>query len=1324
MNALFASAVALAACALPAAPEAGLLQPERPPLRTVAEASDYKSTSRYEEVTAYIKDLAERSPRVKLADIGKTREGRDIPLVIVADPPIATPEEAAKAAADGKKLVVLMFGNIHAGEVDGKEALLAIMRDTALADGHTPVLDRLILCFVPIYNADGNERFAKDTRPGQVGPEDGQGVRENADGLDLNRDFVKLEAPETRALVKFMNRWDPAIIIDTHTTNGSYHRYTMTYSGAKHPAGDAKLVAYTRDTLLPGIAGLANERANLDTWYYGNFNRDRTRWEDYPAEPRYGINYAGLRNRLSILTESYSYAPYKDRVIAQRDYVGACLEFAAANHEDIARLIREADAAQSPTSDESRGRPGGAREGRRRGRPDRPAEAAAPPTPPTPTDQPASEPPAPPTPPAPPQVAIRTRVAPFDGKVTVKGWVEEQRDGRTRPTDEPKDYEVEHWAKFEPALSVARPAAYILPPGDAFEPAVHTLQRHGLTVEELREELDLEVEVYAVDTVTKAVRPFQKHDTVTVDATPRTETRRIPPGSFIVRTDQRLGTLAVLFLEPEAEDGLTTWNLFDAALDPGSDFPVLRLPVSAPMLTLPARALPEDRPAERKPLTFALLYESDNAPNFNGSPTRADRWIDDDHFVQSKAGKSWKVHARTGKSEPIEPADTAKIADALAKLPTIGERRAREFAGRFGQPPSGETERTGFFFDHENDLYYARYDGAAAARLTSSPQREELATMSPDGRFVAFVRENDLWVVDVDTATERALTTGGTDLVRNAKADWVYFEEVFNRNWRVYWWSPDSQRLAYLRVDSTPEKPFTIVNNVPGDQAIEVSPFPRPGEPNPRASLHVVGVAGGEPRAADLSAYDAESMLVTGVGWWPDSSSFYAFVQNRTQSWLDFLSFAPEGGPAKKLFRETTQAWVDAPPGPTFLKDGSFLLLSERTGWKHVFHYANDGTLRKQITDGEWEVRSISKFLEDPGVIFFAGTKDSHIASNTYRVNLDGSGLTRLTPDRGSHQVSLSPAGKLLVDSWSTIDTPTRVVLRDAANGSPVRTLDTNPVRALDDYILVTPELVRFNTPDGFELEGHIHLPPNLDPAKKHAVWFQTYAGPHSPTVSDAWQGGRTWDQMLAQSGYVVFRSDPRSASGRGAVSAWTAYKKLGVPELADIETAIKWLSERPYIDASRVGIAGHSYGGFMTAFALTHSTLFAAGIAGAPVTDWRDYDTIYTERFMLTPQENPDGYDATSPVKAAAKLHGRLLLTHGMMDDNVHLANNTKMIHALQRANKPFEMMLYPEARHGIGGRHYQRLQYDFITRTLGGPVAAPTDSLGDKPPDQRQGP
>jgi dipeptidyl-peptidase-4 len=282
------------------------------------------------------------------------------------------------------------------------------------------------------------------------------------------------------------------------------------------------------------------------------------------------------------------------------------------------------------------------------------------------------------------------------------------------------------------------------------------------------------------------------------------------------------------------------------------------------------------------------------------------------------------------------------------------------------------------------------------------------------------------------------------------------------------------------------------------------------------------------------------------------------------------------------------------------------------------------------------------------------------------------------------------------------LHTPTRVALH-SSDGKLVRIVDTNPVHRLKEYRFGPRDRVAVRARDGFILEGELVLPADLDPSKKYPVWFMTYAGPHTPRTSDGWMDGRLLEQALAGEGFVVFHLDPRTASGKGAQSAWKAYKRLGVQELEDIKDGIAWLKQRPYVDGSRIGMAGHSYGGYMTSYAMTHSDLFAAGIAGAPVTDWRDYDSIYTERFMGLPQDNPQGYDVSSVVKAAKNLHGKLLIIHGLIDDNVSVRNTMRLVEALQAADKEFELMIYPGSRHRIMNPHYRRLQVEFIRRALG---------------------
>ena len=515
-------------------------------LLTVAERSAFKATATHAEVVELLDRLAAASSLVNRVALGRSGEGREIPAVVVADPPVATPADAAAQVLERGKLVVMAIGNIHGGEVCGKEALGMLARELATTPSH-PLMKDLIVILAPIYNTDGNERFGKDNRRGQQGPEQGMGRRTNAAGLDLNRDFINLEAPETRALVGFLKRWDPAVFIDTHTTNGSYHRYLITYEGPKTPAGSGRLIEFTRDTMFPAITRIANEKYNLPTFFYGNFNRAHTRWTTYEATARFGTSYVGLCNRISILSEAYSYAPYKDRVLGTRDFVKACFAFAATNKDRIRKLLADVDAETVAA-----------------GRQPREAD----------------------------RVALRSEFAAAPGKVSVAGYIEQpakQSSGgsseprRRRPrmisTGEPKDYEVELWNHFKAAHAVRRPRAYLIPA--TLTGVIDKLRQHGVALDPLAEETEIAVEIYRVDKVAHAEREWQKHRLATVEATARTEMRSVPAGTFVVRTAQPLGNLVVYLLEPECEDGLAAWNYFDEYLKVGADFPVLR--VTAPI---------------------------------------------------------------------------------------------------------------------------------------------------------------------------------------------------------------------------------------------------------------------------------------------------------------------------------------------------------------------------------------------------------------------------------------------------------------------------------------------------------------------------------------------------------------------------------------------------------------------------------------------------------------------------------------------------------------------------------------------------------------------
>ncbi len=839
-----------------------------------------------------------------------------------------------------------------------------------------------------------------------------------------------------------------------------------------------------------------------------------------------------------------------------------------------------------------------------------------------------------------------------------------------------------------------KPYAYLFP--TTLSDLAEHLQNQDIEVYELREEIDLDVTVFTVERVHREQASLGGRVALRLETRSERQGKRIEAGTLLVKTGQKLDKEIRRLLDPKAKKKPRVWKLLGRPRE-GTSYPVCQLDSYVPVTCGTARP-PAGARGFNKPITFEAVYGPKDRVNFHGAPVSGLTWLDDgEHYLQVRDSRLYKVHATSGRSVPF--IDPNALSAGLRQLPVMRPKDAKSISQRtsFHWSP----DRCAVLIDYEEDLYYVTIDGQTAVRLTSAPGPEKHATFDPQGKFVAFVRDGNLYVVDVATQTERALTTDGGGLIRNGEADWVYFEEVLNRRWKLFWWSPDSLAIAFLRTDDASVPEYVVSNDASRGRDVEMTRYPRAGEPNPTVKLGIASTAGGAVRWVDLGEYAEGTYIVTGAGWMPDSERIYFFLQDRAQTWLDITTASRWGGTPRRLLRETTEAWVEPPEKLQFLADGSFLLTSERTGWKHLYLYDKDGQLKHPVTQGQWEVRSVPLVDEKAGWIYFTGTRDSHIAEHLYRVKPAGGEVERLTVSAGQHSVAVSPNGKYFIDTWSDASTPTRVALR-ATDGAMVRTLDTNPVYERLEYRLSPYEQFQIETTDGFLLEAGMVKPPDFDSGRKYPVWFTTYGGPHMPSISDTWQGGRTWDQMLAQMGVIVFHCDPRSASGKGACSAWTAYRQLGVQELKDIEEAIRWLTGQPYVDGERIGMSGYSYGGFMTAYALTHSTLFAGGIAGAPPTDWRFYDSIYTERYMDTPQNNPDGYDRASVVKAAKDLHGQLLLVHGGIDDNVHLQNSFTLVDALQREAKPFQLMIYPQSRHGVGGMHYNRLTVDFIRTVL----------------------
>jgi hypothetical protein len=510
------------------------------PAASRPESSGFEETSRYDDVLHAIDRLLVRGPLLRVERFGRSHEGRSLPLMILADPPVASPREARGSG----RTVVFLMANIHGGEVEGKEASL-VVAERLLRGDLRPLLRSLIVLIAPIYNADGNEKISLANRPEQNGPIGGVGVRENAQGLDLNRDFMKLDAPETRALVRLFNRWDPHVTVDLHTTNGSYHGYHLTYSIPLNPSVDPRILAFER-AMMPGIGRAVRERHQYRTYYYGNFREMPARpgepparsWVAFTHQPRIGQNYVGLRNRLAILSEAYSYLDFRGRIAVTESFVEEILRFVAGHAAEVAELARSVD------DDAARGHLAHG-----------PASLGV-------------------------SYEIRPLPEPVEILVGAVSKLKNPRSGREMTVMRPDiatPTTMRDYGMFAATRSVVLPRAYLFADEPGLRGVVERLRWHGIAVEVLTEPLTVEVERFAIERVERAARPAQGHREVRLLGTHKAESVRFPAGTFLVRHAQPLGTLAAYLLEPESDDGFATWNLLDGYLDSGKTYPIARL---------------------------------------------------------------------------------------------------------------------------------------------------------------------------------------------------------------------------------------------------------------------------------------------------------------------------------------------------------------------------------------------------------------------------------------------------------------------------------------------------------------------------------------------------------------------------------------------------------------------------------------------------------------------------------------------------------------------------------------------------------------------------
>ena len=705
-------------------------------------------------------------------------------------------------------------------------------------------------------------------------------------------------------------------------------------------------------------------------------------------------------------------------------------------------------------------------------------------------------------------------------------------------------------------------------------------------------------------------------------------------------------------------------------------------------------------------LTLESLYHPAKKVNYVEVPSTRLQWLKDGDLLETRLDRATgsvallRVDPATFEAKPLMDGD--KVLEAL-KTAGAEEQAAKTALGRAAFTWNGD--RSAFLADVAEDLYLVDLKALAARRLTHAAGSEDEASFSPDGTHVAFLRGNDLYVVATADAKEARLTTGGGENRFNGRLDWVYQEEVYGRgNFKGYWWAPDSKRIAYLSLDETKVPTFTLVDDRSQPQKLLQARYPKVGDPNPVAALGVVDLAGKTTWMKD--PYAGQESLIVQVGWDP-RGRLLASYQDRVQTWLDLVMY--DGESLKSVLKETSKAWQERLPLPVFLKDGSFLWESSRTGFQHLYRYDASYQLAGAVTSGEWEVKAFHGVDEKAGKVYFSGTERSPIGQDAYRVDLKGkapnAGLTKLTEPRGVHSVRFNPAFNAFLDTWSSREVLPRQELLDAA-GKVTRVIDAKVTDAYKALRLGKVKYQQVPTRDGFPMETMLVLPPDFDAAKKYPVFQHIYGGPAAPQVRDAFSRDLPWFHFLAQQGYAVWVCDNRSASAKGIASAFGIWHAMGNPELQDQLDGLAWLKAQGWADMDRIALEGWSYGGYFTAFALTHSKAWKIGLVGAPVTDMRLYDSIYTERYMGLPKDHEKGYDAGSVLKAAKDLSGKILLMHGTLDDNVHPQNTLQFIDALQKANKPYELQLYPGSDHGPRAPQHvwsrMNAMWDFLKRNL----------------------
>ncbi|AWH84950.1 S9 family peptidase [Flavobacterium album] len=592
-------------------------------------------------------------------------------------------------------------------------------------------------------------------------------------------------------------------------------------------------------------------------------------------------------------------------------------------------------------------------------------------------------------------------------------------------------------------------------------------------------------------------------------------------------------------------------------------------------------------------------------------------------------------------------------------------------------------------FRHSFVADFYIYDIASKTLSKLSDKKVQEPTFSADNSKVAYGYDNNLYIYDIASKVSRQITNDGKkNSVINGITDWVY-EEEFSFV-RAYDWNAAGDKIAYIRFDETAVPEFTMEVYDEGLYPVpHTFKYPKAGEKNSTVSLHIYDVKANTTKEIKLGNYS--DYYIPRIKWTSEAQTLSAQVINRHQNDLDLIFVDANTGAAKVVLNEKDKAYIDITDNLTFLKDNSFIWTSEKDGFNHIYHYNKTGKLVNQITKGPWEVTAYYGFDEKTGNIFYQSVENGSINRDVYRISLNGKNKTRLTPQTGTNAATFSPNFQYFINTFSSATQPTTYTLNNAKDGKLVKEIKNNEAlkTKLEKYSLPAKEFMEVTTDKGNKLNAWMIKPKDFDPNKKYPVFMYQYSGPGSQQVNNEWHGyDDYWFMMLAQQGYIVACVDGRGTGYKGAEFKKVTYKQLGKYEVEDQIDAAKVIGKYNYVDASRIGIFGWSYGGFMSSNCiLKGNDVFKMAIAVAPVTNWRFYDSVYTERYMQTPQENASGYDDNSPINHVKNLKGSYLLVHGSADDNVHVQNTMLMVEALVQANKQFDWAIYPDKNHGIYG-------------------------------------